>query len=453
MLKTSKLLSCREAAAHLGLNPQTLAAGAVTWRYGLPMVEVEDRSGHYIEADAEAWLEAGTVGGDTGKRVESPDNIPPAFFCAPPPAPPTWRLLAANLDTLHLNLYITWDGIWRVLSSHLDAHSRTSPYAPFPGLAPYAVDGQLHVTGEFPGFPFRLRLPTATIHLKRTAAPPASSPNAIVHIGSRALWTHNCQVCIDQVIKAVAAFGGRIDLIQPSRCDLAADFLLPGGLTDDFLKEHTVARSRKRTIYTDSTGRLESYYVGQGGDISLRIYDKERQLATRPDDRSLFLNAWGLTSPRNVWRVEYQLRRERLKGLGVETLDNLTQSLRNLWVHLTTSWASLRLPDNPNQTRRAIHPGWKAVQAAASTWGDDQTLQLRRRPPSRDISGLVNQMAGCLVGLAARTGLETLDAAYRLLGDLLTKTNVALNFPARLAAKRLDLGLLAPGAEESEARS
>ena len=63
----SKLLTRREAAAYLGLKPQTLAAWAVTGRYGLPMTRV-GRSVRYRLADLEKWLKLRTVGAVDGQR-------------------------------------------------------------------------------------------------------------------------------------------------------------------------------------------------------------------------------------------------------------------------------------------------------------------------------------------------------------------------------------------------
>jgi excisionase family DNA binding protein len=60
-----RLLTRREVAEYLGLKPQTLAAWAVTGRYGLPMIRV-GRSVRYRLADLEKWLSARTVGIVTG---------------------------------------------------------------------------------------------------------------------------------------------------------------------------------------------------------------------------------------------------------------------------------------------------------------------------------------------------------------------------------------------------
>jgi len=63
--RNPELLTREQAAAYLGVRPQTLAVWASTGRYNLPMVRV-GRSVRYRVADLEKWLSARTVGAVTG---------------------------------------------------------------------------------------------------------------------------------------------------------------------------------------------------------------------------------------------------------------------------------------------------------------------------------------------------------------------------------------------------
>jgi len=63
--RNPELLTREQAAAYLGVRPQTLAVSASTGRYNLPMVRV-GRSVRYRVADLERWLSARTVGAVTG---------------------------------------------------------------------------------------------------------------------------------------------------------------------------------------------------------------------------------------------------------------------------------------------------------------------------------------------------------------------------------------------------
>lgn len=65
--RNPELLTREQAAAYLGVRPQTLAVWASTGRYSLPMVRV-GRSVRYRVADLERWLTARTVGAVDGQR-------------------------------------------------------------------------------------------------------------------------------------------------------------------------------------------------------------------------------------------------------------------------------------------------------------------------------------------------------------------------------------------------
>ena len=58
----TKLLNRKEAAAYLGVRPETLAVWHCTGRYKLPVVKV-GRSVRYRMADLESWIAERTVGG------------------------------------------------------------------------------------------------------------------------------------------------------------------------------------------------------------------------------------------------------------------------------------------------------------------------------------------------------------------------------------------------------
>ncbi len=66
----SKLLTRKEAAAHLGLRPQTLAAWAVTGKYNLPFIKV-GRSVRYRLTDLKRWLVERTLGPLAGEEEEA----------------------------------------------------------------------------------------------------------------------------------------------------------------------------------------------------------------------------------------------------------------------------------------------------------------------------------------------------------------------------------------------
>ena len=109
-------------------------------------------------------------------------------------------------------------------------------------------------------------------------------------------------------------------------------------------------RSRKSNFFEGDDGelgrklrfssrRLESLYFGSS-DLLLRIYDKRKEIIFHPD--SGYIQSYWSKNPcyrelGDVWRVEFQIRREILKqiftadGLPFEYTDVLLDNLPSLW--------------------------------------------------------------------------------------------------------------------------
>jgi hypothetical protein len=119
-------------------------------------------------------------------------------------------------------------------------------------------------------------------------------------------------------------------------------------------------------------------------------------------------------------------------------------NLSGLWNFLT-EWASLRLHDNANTSRRSLHPLWVLVQSATGTLGDPG-LTLRRIPSdaSAPVSWYVAHIAGCLVGFASRLNIAGLADALRMLQVHLHAHLPPQAFAARVQAELIRLGIAAP---------
>ncbi len=55
------LLTREQAAAYLGVSPQTLANWASSGRGGIPYVRVSARAIRYRQSDLDAWLQSRTI--------------------------------------------------------------------------------------------------------------------------------------------------------------------------------------------------------------------------------------------------------------------------------------------------------------------------------------------------------------------------------------------------------
>ena len=142
-----------------------------------------------------------------------------------------------------------------------------------------------------------------------------------------------------------------------------------------------------------------------------RLYDKTLEILKSRKDylRALWADA-GWQEGETVWRLEFQLRREALRGLKIAQVDDLLKQRGALWRYCTTDWLRLTLP-NPNDETRArwpSHPLWSAIQGVAWDGADAPALYpvRRSRVPADDY--LFRNGLGALTSFMAREGISDL---------------------------------------------
>ena len=269
----------------------------------------------------------------------------------------------------------------------------------------------LHLpSGKAPNYRYHLQFSEYHLYIAITH-PPRNSPNVYVSLNSETLWRLGVYRSVDLVLADLRCFKGTPVNVQVSRVDLCADFHLPGGLTIDFLKQHKVSRSRAFSHH--GTGDdLETYYIGgRKAPLLLRIYDKGKE-ALKKGLKLWLADEWGREDFKDIWRVEFQIRRPALKQFQIDTLEDLMQKAGGVWIYLTTEWFSLRLPDNEKQDRRSLLPWWEEVQKASKRFGPSMTIQ-------RTLDGnllasvdwYVSHVSGCLPSMAARLGISDINEA------------------------------------------
>lgn len=239
-----------------------------------------------------------------------------------------------------------------------------------------------------------------------------------------------------------------IAAVKPSRCDLCADFHVPGGLGLDFFRVCGVPNRLKVTAHMKGN-TLETYYIGaKSGSIQIRVYNKSLEIQS--SRKSWFKDVWGEEDPGDVWRVEFQIRRTALRQYHVNSLADLEQKLGGIWENLTSKFYSLRLLDNPNVTRRTVHPWWADVQACSNRFGSVTgiTRDLKAANPAA-LQFYITRAANLLPRFAAIIGVDTLDAAVRDLASAITSHWSERDFAAALAIKRVEEGEAIEATEDS----
>ena len=348
------------------------------------------------------------------------------------------RVLLSGVDTLDVNLYVEFAEDWPRIVAKLGELKRKASR----NGGQVAGDGRCQVLASGkPNFPFHVQFPDFQLYLSRTGGPIGDTPNVFVSVSAQLLWAKGPRAAIDHVRSKLAALAEGVEREERiNRCDLCVDMLIPGGLTDEFLRRHAVCRSKDRRIHLGSDD-LRTFYQGQpGAEIMLRVYDKSVEIEA--SGKTWFLPLWQITENVDVWRCEFQLRRTALKGFGINSLNDLSEKQGRVWRYLTEEWFSLRQQDNENATRRTAIPLWKMIQERAEQFGVcDEQIRRAAAVRSTDTAFLVKRVAGSVIGLAARKGINDLKEAWRQLEIEVAEEMKGRKFEVEVQRKAIELGI------------
>ncbi len=245
-----------------------------------------------------------------------------------------------------------------------------------------------HPTGRKGGFAFHIS--RGDVHIFASTRKDIKTPNVWVDIGSESCWSPSYKNVINQVTKLLSNYDGHIFKNTISEVHLCTDVI--GQDIEELPIDNArywISRATKFASYFDRenlqgikldqvNGDLQpdnkkEFPVSEGcqvgkGDIQLRIYNKVLELKHNKSKQYLFSSLWNESEfdNKDVTRVEFQLRRQVLKQMNINSLDDLDREMAGIWRYCTTEWARLSFFDidrkNRHQDRAKTHPFWEFVQ-------------------------------------------------------------------------------------------
>jgi hypothetical protein len=388
---------------------------------------------------------AGSAGTPAGAAEHFSRGIP----VTPPASSPTveaFQYLLHGIDSLDLGLYVAWGSDWKRRLHSLDQKKQQA--RKIGGLLIALPSGRSCIFkpgGKGENYRFHLQFDAYNLFIGK-AAQPGTSPNAYLSISAKILWLNGIESALSWIAQDLKAIGGgTIQFVQVSRLDLCADFLVPGGLSHEFLLTHKVTRNDKGKLFLEKN-ELQTYYAADAkSPIQLRIYNKGLEVK-QGGVKLWFLELWQRETTEDIWRIEFQLRRPALKQFGVNSLDDLKEKQAGLWTYLTTKWFSLRLPDNDKAERKTIHPFWSSVQDVFKQDSPDSQIQrVYGSSSSASPEWHLSHIDGCLSSFAAHLGITNRDDALQELQSRLARRDNAAAFETACRKKAIQNGTLPEG--------
>ncbi|AMV19625.1 hypothetical protein [Planctomyces sp. SH-PL14] len=376
----------------------------------------------------ESLLEEEEDAVETGSPITSGLNISVPGECS---------YLAHGIDSLDIGIYGQFGPMrWQQLEGELTKLKESAKNTR--GVLHPSIPGCLVLAHGKRFYEWQLTLPEFHIFIRRSESANGQAPKVMAALDSSLLWKHGVHGAVGLVLEQVTQLGMSIDRVQVSRCDVCADFHIPGGLDDQALRTLLVPRNLKYRVFGKK--RMETFHVGAGtSSIQCRIYDKTKEIIK--SKKEWFYDIWKLERAEDVWRVEFQLRREALKSFQIDSLDDLDKKLGGLWKALTTLCISFRHRDNKNVSRRTVIPMWAKVQDVASRFGEVSELRRINPQPRADLKGALAQLWGRFVSVCAFFGITDLKEGLAVVLMLLENYSKAERFGELVAIRMVLFGV------------
>jgi len=229
-----------------------------------------------------------------------------------------------------------------------------------------------------------------------------------VQIKSDALMLHGPEYCYQQVVGFLKALGfqrqseslGRVDAcIDQVGVDISEYAPLKEGC---ILGLHLAKKGESHTMGS----RYET--IQQGKETKVRIYNKIAETAHKPEKcRIMVERRWG-HEPQRATRVEWEVRRERLRSFGIKTFRDLMDKQAEFVEWCVKDF--VRMTDRPvdrknnNQQRAKLHPLWvKLIEQVELVYGQPQDILPRIKPGPSSLKQDEAHTIGMLAKLAARS--------------------------------------------------
>lgn len=265
-------------------------------------------------------------------------------------------------------------------------------------------------------FPYVLEDNAYRIQLARSGK---KLPMAYVKVSAEYL-AHKGPLAVQQELsKLLLELGSLTGNNLVSRIDLAVDFCSPV-VMDSWHRSAWVGHATEIHSYSKDQV-FTGWTIGMGGRIGCRLYNKIQE--TVHSGKTWALNLWlpmGWNPGEDVWRLEFEFKREFLKERGLSSLDSVLDNLNGLWSYATTEWLRLTVPNESDSTRARwpTHELWQSL--ASVDWETSEGVLLDKCTLARNPTELrlITVVLGALTSYMA---LHNIDDRNEAIDQISTK--------------------------------
>lgn len=307
-------------------------------------------------------------------------------------------------------------------------------------------DGQIFVhangmgSGRSSRLEFRLEWCGVTIGLSARNEATRKLSNFYLKIPGEACLLQGSHEARTQVATWLEQWGGQLQDEWIRRLDLALDVIdlpLDRTIFPAFKAEQFLTTAHRNTFYR-ATDSVTGFGVGNGETVLLRVYDKLKEVQGKCNpvySRAMVDRRWGGNVPQAAARIEYQMRGDYFRQLGLKAAMDVDVRLPDIVGRLTQTeqrpffMLTDVVPDRKgrHQDRANILPEWASIITLLREQVGRPRQALKRLDRNLiDLKRSCSMIVGYLTSVAASSGsvVENRDDLHATLSDLLERNEV-----------------------------
>ncbi|MFC1534146.1 hypothetical protein ACFL7M_12355 [Thermodesulfobacteriota bacterium] len=313
------------------------------------------------------------------------------------------RVLTSGIDTLVLSVDVRWNNseLFKVLSQMKEKAREEAADRPGIMRGPSREDDWIFSLRPFGtrGYEWILTGKDLTMRIGKFLEP-SSRPSMMVEISSEALWRQGPLNICERILRLIEYNGGLLLNVKTSRADLCVDILFESELWNRTLVDNRTTKAKEWIIHENSKG-IKQIRFGME-KIFCRIYDKALEIKQKSKKLWMY-DIWGIEKveeDKKVIRIEFQIRRDVLKELGVGKIQDFFKKCDTVWAYCTQNW--LKFQDRPGKhhTQRKTIEWWIEVQNGFMGV-QSPTPAIREKAIKEDAEQLRSQIVGFVSSLTA----------------------------------------------------
>ena len=156
------------------------------------------------------------------------------------------------------------------------------------------------------------------------------------------------------------------------------------------------------------TGKVfTGFTIGRGNPVLCRIYNKTIEI--KRSGKVWFHELWksnGWDDQKEVWRVEFQMRRNLLKEFNISSVEDIFEKEEGVWAYLTKEWLIIRSRSGGNVSRWKVKRKWKIIQNAINK---EVTPLVREKVKQGNLYRIMDQAAGLCTTIGALGNFDNVE--------------------------------------------